>query len=282
MRKKIIKLTLLLCLALGAVTASAQHTVGVLGGAGIATARFYPKQEMRPILGVPNFGVSWRYYSLPRFVGAVGVDLEYMQRGFSYGYTYHSYKDENDMEQREYNFYTRRLNTIMLPIVWQPHVYLAKNHLRLYLEAALTFSYNFGGDWEYDDVEGFSKAGEKGDYDWRVERDNRWNYGLAGGGGFAVLFGRYEVGVRARYYFGYADLLRNRNKYYNNSYDGYENPFRLTPLRSPIDNINLSITVAYRFNKDGFTEWNYKPKREKRTREFRFNQATSVVESGNQ
>lgn len=267
MRKEIIRLSLLLCVTLCAVSAAAQHTFGVSGGVGSATARFYPLEETRSIFGGKNFGLSWRYYSLPRFVGAVGVDLEYMKRGFSYGYTYTSTIDDNGLEQREYSFYTRDMNTIMLPIVWQPHVYLAKNHVRLYLEAALTFSYNFGGEWDYDDT------GDKGKYDWRLERDNRWNYGLAGGGGFALLFGRYEVGVRARYYFGYADILRNRNKYYNNATDGLENPFYYTPLRSPLDNINFSVTLAYRFNKEGFTEWTYKPKKEKRSRDFNFKQA---------
>lgn len=273
MKQRIIKLSLLLLLVLGAASASAQHTFGVSGGLGTSTVRFYPIQETKSLVGVQNYGLSWRYYSLPRFVGAVGIDLEYMQRGFSYGYAYQTYMDENDMEQREYAYYTRNLNTIMLPIVWQPHVYLAKNHVRLYLEAALTFSYNFGGEWEYDNTEGFSSSGLKGKYDWRIERDNRWNYGLAGGGGFALLFGRYELGVRARYYFGYADLMRNRNKYYNNVTDGPENPFRLTPLRSPTDNINLSVTLAYRFNKNGFTEWSYKPQRQHRTREFKFIQS---------
>lgn len=244
--------------------ASAQHTFGLSGGAGSSTVRFYPKQETKSVLGGYNFGLSWRYYSLPRFVGAVGADLEYMQRGFSYGYAYTTSIDEQGKEQREYYYYNRNYNSIMLPIVWQPHIYLAKNHIRLYLEAALTISYNFAGDWEYEDT------GEKGPYDWRLERDNRWAYGLAGGGGFALLFGRCELGVRARYYFGYADLLRNRNKYYDNATDGAENPFRLTPLRSPQDNINISVTLAYRFNKDGFTEWTYKPKREQRTREFNY------------
>ena len=248
-------------------TASAQHTVGVLGGAGTATARFYPLQETQSIFGVTNFGLSWRYYSLPRFVGAVGADLEFMQRGYSYGYDYSATIDENGFEQRDYSFYTRSINSIMLPIVWQPHVYMAKNHVRLYLEAAFTLSYNFGGEWEYDD------RPEHGKYDWRIERDNRFNYGLAGGGGFSLLFGRIEAGVRARYYFGYADILRNRNKYYNNATDGRENPFRLTPLRSPLDNINISITLAYRLSKDGYTEWTYKPKKLTRTREFNFQQA---------
>lgn len=276
MKQHIIKLSLLLLMVCGAVTTSAQHTFGVSGGLGASTVRFYPLQETKMLMGVENYGISWRYYSLPRFVGAVGVDLEYMQRGFSYGYCYQTYMDENDMEQREYSFYTRNMNTIMLPIVWQPHVYMIKNHVRLYLEAALTFSYNFGGDWDYDDKEWGYNKGEHGKYDWRIERDNRWSYGLAGGGGLALLFGRYEVGVRARYYFGYGDLLRNRNKYYNNATDGSENPFTLTPLRSPMDNINLSITLAYRFNKDGFTEWYYKPpKRQKQSKDFIFQQSST-------
>ena len=250
------KITLIFATLLAAAlftTASAQHTVGLLGGAGYATARLYPKQEMKPIIGGTSFGLSWRYYSLPRFVGAVGLDLELMQRGFSYGYDYTSTMDDNGIEERHYKFYTRTMNTIMLPIVWQPHVYLAKNHIRAYVEAAFTLSYNFGGEWEYDN------RPDHGKYDWRLERDNRWNYGLAGGAGFALLFGRIEAGVRARYYFGYADVMRNRNKYYDNSTDGLENPFRLTPLRSPIDNINVSITLAYRLSKDGFKEWTYKP-----------------------
>lgn len=269
MKNRIIIKTLLLVVALGfGLTAHAQHTFGVSGGVGSFTSRFYPEQRTRMTFGAPNFGLSWRYYSLPRFVGAVGADLEYMQRGYSFGYAYSTSMDENGMEQREYYYYTRRLNSIMLPMVWQPHVYLAKRHIRVYLEAAFTLSYNFGGDYEYDDT------GEKGDYTWSNVRDNRFNYGLAGGGGFALLFGRYELGVRARYYFGYADILRNRNKYYDNATDGPENPFNLTPLRSPLDNLNFSVTLAYRFNKDGFAEWFYTPKKRDRSkREFRFSQA---------
>lgn len=265
---QIFRLLATLLLAFVAGSASAQHTFGVTGGTGFSTIRLYPKYETKMLFGGTNLGLSWRYYSLPRFVGAVGVDLEFLQRGFSYGYAYSTSIDENGMEQRDYAFYTRRLNSIMLPMVWQPHVYLAKRHLRLYLEAAFTISYNFGGDYEYE------QSGETGPYDWRLERDNRWNYGLAGGGGFAVLMGRYELGVRARYYFGYADLLRNLNKYYDNATDGLENPFISTPLRSPLDNITFSVTLAYRFNKDGFDEWNYTPrKRDRRTKEFKFSQS---------
>ncbi|MBE6187460.1 MAG: outer membrane beta-barrel protein [Alistipes sp.] len=274
MKNIILKTLLVAVVVCFAHTAYAQHTFGLSGGVGSFTSRLYPEQKTRITFGAPNFGLSWRYYSLPRYVGAVGADLEFMQRGFSFGYSYSTSMDENGMEQREYYYYTRRLNSIMLPIIWQPHVYLAKRHVRLYLEAAFTLSYNFGGDYEYDDT------GKTGDYDWKNVRDNRFNYGLAGGGGFALLFGRYEIGVRARYYFGYADILRNRNKYYDNATDGPENPFRLTPLRSPLDNLNFSVTMAYRFNKDGFEEWFYKPKKRDRTkREFRFSQSGDMKSS---
>lgn len=257
--------TLVAALLMLGQSAQAQHTVGVFGGMASATARFFPKQEMKSVWGLGNFGASWRYYSLPRFVGAVGADLELLQRGFSYGYTYKTVLDEKGNEQREYSYYTRQLNSLMMPLVWQPHFYMVNNHVRVYLEAALTFSYNFGGDYSYSDKD------ESGKYDWRIERDNRWNYGLAGGGGIALLLGRYEVGFRARYYYGYADLLRNRNKYYNNATDGAENPFSYTPLKSPIDNLTFNITLAYRFNPDGFLEWTYKPTRRRgEKREFKF------------
>ena len=89
------------------------------------------------------------------------------------------------------------------------------------------------------------------------------------GAGFALLFGRIEAGVRARYYFGYADVMRNRNKYYDNELDNVnkpgENPFWRTPLRSPLDNLTIGVRVGWRFNKEGFEAW--KVKRKKRQKE---------------
>lgn len=273
-RKITLPILFLLAFVMLGESAQAQHLIGVSGGAGISSVRFYPLRETKSITAGPDFGLSWRYYSLPRFVGAVGLDLEFMQRGFSYGYAYSSSFDEEGVEQRDYYYYTRRLNSIMLPMVWQPHFYVARRHVKIYLEAAFTLSYNFGGDYSYDKDEWHGK------YDWRLERDNRWSYGLAGGGGFALLFGRYELGVRARYYFGYGDLLKNMNKYYDNATDGKENPFTVTPLRSPLDNMTLNITLAYRMSKDGYKEWEYKaPRKDKNRKKFNFKNS-SVSEGG--
>ena len=77
----------------------------------------------------------------------------------------------------------------------------------------------------------------------KLARDNRWGYGLAGGGGIAFLIRRFELNFRVRYSFGYSDIVRNRNKYYDNNSDGAENPFWATPLRSPLSVFPLRLVV---------------------------------------
>ena len=93
---------------------------------------------------------------------------------------------------------------------------------------------------------------------------------MAGGGGIAFLIKQFELNFRVRYYFGYSDIVRNRNKYADNATDGSENPFYATPLRSPLDNLNISIGVSYRFNKEGFETWKPRPKREKNKEVFKY------------
>ncbi len=263
-------------MALGVQRAEAQHVVAVTTGCGMASARLYPAQESKPLWGTWSAGVSWRYYSMPRIVGCFGIDLEWIQRGFSYAPYASIYEDKKD-----YKYYTRRVNSIIMPIVWQPHVYMFRNHLRVYLEAAATFSYNFASTFEnrepYTFGSGTGSAADviEGKYEMRSERDNRLCFGLAGGGGIDLIFKQLEMGVRVRYDFGYSDILRNRNKYYDNGLDQQtspgENPFWLTPIRSPLDNLSISLRIGYRIGKKEFTEWTApkkprRPKGEKRKR----------------
>jgi hypothetical protein len=262
---------------MGMERASAQHTLTLTGGSGLSTARFYPAEMTKWLWGSETFGLSWRYYSdKPRFVGAVGVDLEYLERGFKVGYAYTS-SFVDDKEIRTYKYYTRNVNSLMLPIVWQPHIYAAKNRIRIFIEAAFVLSFNISSDYSYQD-----NRFPTGKYEWKVPRDNRFGYGLSGGAGFALLFGQVEVGFKAKYNFGYSDILKNRNKYYSNSTDGRENPFYYSPLRSPMDNINAMITVGWRFNKRGFDSWYVeRPKREKRLETFNFSEQSGKTGGAN-
>ncbi|MBQ2142793.1 MAG: PorT family protein, partial [Alistipes sp.] len=251
---------------MGSERATAQHTLTLTGGTGVSTARFYPAEETKWMWWTDTYGISWRYYSdKPRFVGCVGVDLEYMERGFNFGYAYTS-EMKDDKEIRHYQFYTRHVNSLMLPIVWQPHIYAANNHLRIFIEAAFVLSYNISSDYSYE-----NDRFPAGKYEWKVPRDNRFGYGLSGGAGLAVLLGQVELGFKAKYNFGYSDLMKNRNKYYSNTTDGRENPFYYTPLRSPVDNISVMLTLGWRFNKRGFDAWYVvRPKKEPRMKTFNF------------
>ena len=253
----------------GSERATAQHTLTLTGGTGVSTARFYPAEETKWMWWTDTYGISWRYYSdKPRFVGCVGVDLEYMERGFNFGYAYTS-EMMDDKEIRHYQFYTRHVNSLMLPIVWQPHIYAANNHLRIFIEAAFVLSYNISSDYSYE-----NDRFPGGKYEWKVPRDNRFGYGLSGGAGLAVLLGQVELGFKAKYNFGYSDLMKNRNKYYSNTTDGRENPFYYTPLRSPVDNISVMLTLGWRFNKRGFDAWYVvRPKKEPRMKTFNFSAA---------
>ncbi|MEG1621984.1 MAG: outer membrane beta-barrel protein [Alistipes sp.] len=250
----------------GSSSVQAQHTLGVNVGYGMGTAALYPRQETKGLWGLYSGGVSWRYYGTTRFVGGLGIDLEFVQQAFSFAPYASTTENEAD-----YQYYTRRLNSIMVPFVWQPHIYLFHNKLRIYVEAAATFSYNLSSTYENELVKADDPTGWKGTYRNKVVRDNRWGYGLAGGGGFAVLIKQWEINVRARYYFGFSDIVRNRNKYADNTLDGPENPFWLSPLRSPLNNLTISIGLAYRFNKEGFKEWTVpRHKREKNKETFNY------------
>ena len=127
---------------------------------------------------------------------------------------------------------------------------------------------------EIEDAQVAKDAGEadwKGNYRYKTPRDNRWGYGLAGGGGIAVLIRQFELNFRVRYYFGYSDIVRARTKNADNTQDGPENPFWASPLRSPLDNLNISVGVSYRFNKAGFDAWNVRrPRREKNEETFNY------------
>lgn len=260
---KILALLLVALFTAGAVRA--QHTLGFTVGYGMSNARFEPKLETKALWGSYNAGITWRYYGKQRFVGGFGIDLEFLQQGFSYPVN-HWVEDEKD-----YRYYTRHVNTLMLPIVWQPHFYLFNHHLRVYLEAAATFSYSLSSTFENEYARDKGEAGWKGDYPYKLTRDNRWGYGLAGGAGLSFLVKRFEINVRARYYFGLGDVVRNRNKYADNHTDGPENPFAQTPTRSPLDNLSISVGLSYRFNKEGFDVWKKRGPKNKINKEFNYN-----------
>ena len=235
--------------------ASGQHTLGVIGGTTAWAAAVSIRSRRRGRSGVFTAEVfTWRYYGKQRFVGGFGVDLEFQQQAFSFA-TNASQVDEK--ETANYLYYTRRINSMVLPVVWQPHFYLLKNHVRVYFEAAATFFYNFRRPGSRS-ISSMRRPSRKdtygGTYHFKVPRDNRWGYGLAGGRRHFVPDPAFRVEFPGPLLFRLFDIVRNRNRYYDNSDDGPENPFYTTPMRSPLDNLMISVGVSYRFNKGGLRD----------------------------
>ena len=226
-----ISITLLLLLLCGIQPVRAQHYVGVRGGFGGGTCAFFPKEETGTVWGLYSGGVSWKYYSRERYIGGIEVDALLMQQGFR------QYTTFDKLPTDTTTYMDRTVNSVMVPIFWQPHFYFFRRSVRVFINLGVTFSYNIDSHYSwYSKIEGLL---ESHDYPMKLTRDNRWGYGLCGGGGIGVSLKRFELLVEGRYYFGYGDILRNRNKYEGN------------PLRSPLNSIQVSAGLYYRLGKGG-------------------------------
>ncbi|MFR9523337.1 MAG: PorT family protein [Rikenellaceae bacterium] len=254
--KRLIFLTLALLATLGSLRA--QNTFGVAQGFGSGFVRAYPSIESKSIYGLSTTSLMWRNYTAEPYIGCFGIDVEIMERGFAYAPYTSTNNTDDDRDESDLLYYYRYINSVMVPIIWQPYIYMFHNRVRIFADAAVTFSYNYSSSYKNDlyNSYGFNDDVWQGEYDMRSERDNVWGYGLAFGGGITYLIDRFEIQASMRYYFGYSDILKNRNKYYTNNTDSSaENPFSYTPLRSPIDNFNFKIGVSYRVGSGDYAAW---------------------------
>lgn len=220
-------------------SASAQKQYfGIKGGWGEGDIRLYPHWTSPPVWGKWNGGIFWVYYGggkdnhylYDHVSGGVCVELEFLQRGFQYAAL--------DRNTKRYT-YGRHINSIMLPIMWQPHIFTLDERLRLFLNAGITASFNINSTEYYiDNLSG--EVVDTYDYEFQTVRDNRFGYGLVVGLGGGWNFERIELMMEARYYFGYSDIVKRKTIYSGTQF-----------LRSPLDNINLSIGVAYHWNHSG-------------------------------
>lgn len=218
----------------GVGTLSAQHYIGVKGGTGFSYGRFYPKRDMNTVVGVHSFGIAWKYYSsykydagVNKIAGGVSAELELMQRAFDY-------TDISGQIISDTAYYRRKVNTLALPIMCQPHISFGRNNgIRVFLNAGIVLTYNLSSKEYiyYKDRQLYSSQ----KYEFDRLRDVRFGYGITGGPGVNVAIGRWELTVEARYYFDMGDILRNRNDYPKNS-----------TYNSQIDKVTIYFGLFYR------------------------------------
>lgn len=189
---------------------------------------------MGSVWGLKSGGVAWKHYTVEPFVGGIELDAMWMQQGWR---EYDMVTVEGSDQRQKVGYYQRTVNSVMVPFMWQPHVYMFRQRVRVFLNAGVTLSYVL--DSEEKRVDLLTGAQEWGEYEMLLTRDNRVGYGLCGGGGLSWSAGRMELFAEARYYIGYSDILKNRNKYETN------------PLRSPLDGLQVQAGLFFRVGKGG-------------------------------
>lgn len=226
---------LLLMITFCTGTLRAQHYVGVRGGWGGGSARILPAEETGIEWGLKSGGISYKFFTSTKYVGGIQADLEYLERGFNY-----------KLGRNSDTSYHRTVNSVSLPFMWQPHVYVFQRQARVFINLGVTFSYNMNSKY-YVREEGVGII-ESGNYPMLIVRDNRFGYGLVGGLGLSVFINRFEVALEGRYYYGYSDIRKNRTVYRIDPED--MRPWDINPLRSPLDNINISVAAYYRLSNE--------------------------------
>lgn len=208
-----------------------KHYVGVKGGYGVGSGRFEPTRQNELHLGLYNFGLMYMFDAVSKgnkYVGAVQIELEYMQKGF----TYHLYRDSEEVQSRDYA-------VIQIPILWQPYLPLSKNgYSRFFINAGPFINYivDTGSQRRYNIKTGVTT--QSGPYKWDPMRDNRFEYGIAAGAGFKIGIKRFAVVAEFRYNITFSDLMKGVEKYPSNVF-----------FRSPIDQMNVSLMLVYRLTK---------------------------------
>ncbi len=223
--RNFLKIALSALFTLAVSTAGAQHYVGVRGGWGGGSVRLKPQEETSMQWGLYSGGVSYKFFTETKYVGAIQIDLQYTGKG----YVTREFPDADTS-------YHRTINSFELPFMWQPHFYFFQRKARFFINLGVQFSYNLNSEQWYDCSAGVF---DKGPYPMKLVRDARFGYGLCGGGGISVLAGRWDITAEARYSFGFSDVLRTKVKYAPN------------PTESPLDNINISLGIYYRLGKGG-------------------------------
>lgn len=239
-KNRIKKVTAAFALALLTVLpATGQHYIGVRGGYGVGHARFYPYQEEKMVWGMYSAGIAWKYYSSEKYLGGVAAEVEYVRKA-------HEYRIVTDGQITD-TTYRRTINTVQIPLIWQPHINVMNNRARVFLNLGIAAQYNFPVSQVDSLLRGEVYYREK--YESVLVRDNPFGYGLIGGLGINIAMERWEFTVEGRYYFGYGDILRHTDRYPGN------------PRRSPMDNIMLSTGFFYRL-----TDGTHNPPQSRRQR----------------
>ncbi len=169
------KFGILILFIVGTCPLFAQQYFGVRGGYAISGVNFNPYRQETTISGV-DFGLACKLYT-GRYMG-MQAELNMVQKGY---------------EARDTTY---AASAIELPAMAQGH--LKFGAFRAFINAGFYMSYLLKEDTKYENSSGISVTES---YTFQ-DRDNRFEYGVIGGGGLGLEFSRFELQGEFRYQYG--------------------------------------------------------------------------------
>lgn len=179
--------------------------IGINGGANYNTVSFNPTIKQNGLLGITG-GVTARYISEKYFAMICGaqVELNFSQRGWDEKFDVTKGFSPEDS-------YVRTMNYLEIP-------FLA--HLAFGKERGLQFFLNLGPQIAF-----LLSENEKSEGSWQIKDrlpneqygkwvENKFDYGIVGGGGLELRTKAGNFLIEGRYYFGLGDFYNSTKKDY--------------------------------------------------------------------
>ncbi|MEG1585519.1 MAG: porin family protein [Bacteroidales bacterium] len=191
-----------------------EHSLGVTGGVVLSKMSFQPITIVQDYKMGPSFGITYRYIEEKYF--GIQAELLYTRRGW---------KDR--LEDYPDLFFERSMDYIELPIL--SHIFFGNNRFRGFVNLGPKFAYYLSDSKNTNITEKIDGV-ETAHHTLAVSK--KFDYGITGGAGIELRFGRNSILLEGRYYFGLGDIFPNEKK------DIFE----------ASSNQNISVSATYLFH----------------------------------
>lgn len=184
---------------------SPNFSIGVRGGATLSSMSFTPEVHQSMIQGI-TMGVTARYTE-EKYFGLI-AEVNITQRGWKEDFA----RDEAPQFQ-----YERKLTYIQIPLL--THIYFGskkvKGFFNLGPEAGFMIGDKVTANFDYknlDAIPDFPK-GTRTNEQMKMEVENKFDYGIAGGAGVEFFFNRRNsLLLEGRYYFGIGNIFKDSKR----------------------------------------------------------------------
>ncbi len=188
-------------------------SIGVNGGVNLSSVSFDPNIKQGKLIG-PSFGITARYISEKYFAMICGIQAEvnYSQRGW-----------KEVIEDGSGDTYNRKMNYLEIPLL--AHLAFGKDQgkgVRFILNLGPQIGFLLNEKESMSNPFNPSNRPNGTNIQYGKMAENKFDYGIIGGGGLEIRTGIGNFLAEARYYFGLSDFYNSTKKdYFSRSASSY-------------------------------------------------------------